>query len=425
MKVIYDISVLGYGFGDKRDRTGLFRVVENVAQGLAIAPECDLSFSSIQNAEGTIKYLASIPRLAHVPFPDPRKSARRFIDRRLFPLNTKIYNATGIRKLFLRLQRKTFFYLAGLLEPFSQPVHPDDVMRAEVFHSSFARIPQQIKAAKHLKRFLTVYDLTPIFFPRFFEFVRKEFFVDILHSLGKQDWAICDSQSTKHDLCNYLGIAPAQVFIAYPGADSQFFHPCHDSEKIAAVRRRYGIPDMPYLLSLGALEPRKNLDHVIRAFARLVQEQHIHNLSLVLAGPAVRLYEKIFAAVEAFPAIKNRIILTGYVEEQDLAALYSGALAFVYMSLYEGFGLPPLEAMQCGVPVITSNTSSLPEVVGDAGIMLSPTDSDGLCQSLWNVYCDSSLREQMSRNSLARAEQFSWEKCVQQTIAAYKTALAS
>lgn len=424
MKVIYDISVLGYGFGDKRDRTGLFRVVENVALGLASSLECELSFSSIQNAEGAIKYLAMTPHLALVPFPDPRISTRRVIDRFLFPINTKIYNATGIRRLLMRLQRKMLFHLAELLEPFSQPVHPNDLRRADIFHSPFARIPQQVRAAKHIKRFLTVYDLTPIFFPQFFEFVRKEFFVDILQSLGKEDWAICDSQSTKHDLCDYLGIAPMQVFVAYPAADPRSFYPCHDPDQIASVRKKYNIPDAPYLLSLSALEPRKNLEHVIRAFARLIQEQHIPNLSLVLAGPTVRLYEKIFVTVEAFPKIKDRIILTGYIEEQDLAPLYSGAVAFVYMSLYEGFGLPPLEAMQCGAPVITSNNSSLPEVIGDAGIMLSPTDSDGLCQSLWAVYRDSFLREQLSRNSLARAKQFSWEKCVQQTIAGYKTALA-
>jgi glycosyltransferase involved in cell wall biosynthesis len=122
--------------------------------------------------------------------------------------------------------------------------------------------------------------------------------------------------------------------------------------------------------------------------------------------------------------VRDRIVMTGYVAEDDLAPLYSGALAFVYPSLYEGFGLPPLEAMQCGTPVITSNTSSLPEVVGDAGIMVDPLDQDALCDALSRVHGSAALRRELSRRSLARARQFSWERCIDQTLAAYRTALS-
>lgn len=120
---------------------------------------------------------------------------------------------------------------------------------------------------------------------------------------------------------------------------------------------------------------------------------------------------------------EERIILTGYVADEDLAPLYSSALAFIYISLYEGFGLPPLEAMQCGTAVITSNRSSLPEVVGEVGIILNPFDEDGACQAVLELYCNAALREQMSGCSIERSRQFSWDRCVRETIAAYQIAL--
>ena len=122
--------------------------------------------------------------------------------------------------------------------------------------------------------------------------------------------------------------------------------------------------------------------------------------------------------------LRHRIVITGYVPDEDLAALYSGAMVFVYPSFYEGFGLPPLEAMQCGVPVIVSNTSSLPEVVGDAGILVDPKDGDAICQGILNIYRDNILKMQMTANSLKNAERFSWKRCAEETLAAYRTSLS-
>jgi glycosyltransferase involved in cell wall biosynthesis len=156
-----------------------------------------------------------------------------------------------------------------------------------------------------------------------------------------------------------------------------------------------------------------------------VREQSLHELRLVLVGAKGWDYDRIFEVIESFDIPRSYIILTGYVADEDLAALYSGALAFIYLSLYEGFGLPPLEAMQCGVPVITSNTSSLPEVVGDAGIMVDPRDENAICQSIFDVYRDQSLRDQMSRRSIERAQLFSWDRTVHETIAAYKLAIGN
>jgi glycosyltransferase involved in cell wall biosynthesis len=262
-------------------------------------------------------------------------------------------------------------------------------------------------------------------FPQFFEFKEDHLLNKILDSLAPDNWAICISDSTKNDLCNkFPKIDPSRVFVT-PLAASELFYPCNDFEQISLIRKKYNIPDAPYILSLSTLEPRKNIDHTIRCFAHLSQQEHIKDLSLVLVGTKGWDYNKIFEEISNNNSLQDRIIVTGYVADEDLAALYSGAMAFVYPSFYEGFGLPPLEAMQCGIPVITSNTSSLPEVVGDAGIMVSPTDTDALCQSMLEIYNNPSLRKTMSLRSIERSKQFSWEKCTQETINAYKTALSS
>jgi glycosyltransferase involved in cell wall biosynthesis len=292
--------------------------------------------------------------------------------------------------------------------------------RADVFHSPYYSIPESVRTVTSLKRFLTVYDLIPILHSQYCGAGVEEGARKILDSVGPEDGFICISHATRDDLCNYKSeIDASRVFVTHLAA-SEFFYRCSDQESVSLVREKYGIPDAPYFLSLSTLEPRKNIDHSIRCFARLIEEQGLKDLYLVLTGMKGWKYEEIFETLSGCKSAKDRIILTGYVADEDLAALYSSALAFVYPSFYEGFGLPPLEAMQCGTPVITSNTSSLPEVVGEAGIMLDPTDVDGLCHSMLSIYESRTLREDMSRKSLERAKRFNWQKCVRETIEAYK-----
>jgi glycosyltransferase involved in cell wall biosynthesis len=189
------------------------------------------------------------------------------------------------------------------------------------------------------------------------------------------------------------------------------------------VRQRYGILENPYFLSVCTLEPRKNLASVVRAFCDLVRQNKLPDLKLVLVGIAGWKPERMNEALESAGELRSRIIITGYVPDKDLSPLYSGAMGFVYLSEYEGFGLPPLEAMQCGVPVITSNTSSLPEVVGDAGVMLDPNDIRGLTETLLDLYLHEDRRQELARRSKVRAACFSWDRCVSQVVEAYRAAL--
>jgi len=433
VKVVYDISKLGEGYPRAPARTGLFRVVEKVAEGLVASPECEVSFCATESfaaAVGCLAYLESRPELQGVPFLSPRwTKLGRSLGDRLREANAAVDGAEpsvapegrqGL-KLHRRVERRLLARAYRAVES-PEPFDPRWLAGADVFHSPHQPVPRGVRG---VQRFLTCYDLIPLLYPQFCTPAQARFAEELLRSIEPGDWVVCISQATKDDLCDRHAIDPARVFVTHLAAAPELFYPCADAGRIAAARARYGIPDGSYLLSLSTLEPRKNMEQVVRSFARLVQEERVKDLSLVLVGARGWLDERLFETVSGYESLKGRIVITGYVADEDLAPLYSGALCFVFPSFYEGFGLPALEAMQCGAPVVTSNTSSLPEVVGDAGIMLDPTDGEGLCQAVLRVYGDASLRASMSKRSLERAALFSWEKCVAETVAAYKAALAA
>lgn len=422
MKVLYDVSVLGMGHYAPA-QTGIFRVVEHIAYGLAESDDCRASFCSSQslaNLSQVIGYLEAHPAFAGVPLVHPNLPGNVYEN--ISGVIRKINNRARVG-LAQKVARRGLYYSLRLLGKTVKPLTIKDLSAADLFHTPFLPFPEYTKAAKNTKRIITVYDLIPILFPQFFAHEENDLIKNVAGGIEPNDWAICISESTKNDLCEYRkDLDPSRVFVT-PLAASEIFYPCGDAEKIRWVKEKYGIPDTPYILSLNTLEPRKNMAHTIRSFAQMVEAENIKDLSLVLVGTKGWLYAEIFEELSKNPWLNNRVVVTGFADNADLAALYSGALAFVYPSFYEGFGLPPLEAMQCGVPVITSDTSSLPEVVGDAGIMVSPTDADALCQSMLDVYKSDSLRDAMSKKSIEQAKKFSWEKCLAETIDAYKIAL--
>jgi glycosyltransferase involved in cell wall biosynthesis len=303
-----------------------------------------------------------------------------------------------------------------------------NLQRADIFHSPYFPIPERVRKHKNIKPFLTVHDLIPIRYPEFFSLPSdggEHPLKVIVDGIRREDWVVCVSQSTKDDLCNYRkDLDPGRIFVTHLGA-SEWFYPCQDNLAIEKVRAKYKLPAGRYVLSVCTLEPRKNLAHLIRCFAQLIQQERLSDLHLVLVGNLGWKYESIFAELTSTKALRDRIIIAGYVKDEDMAALYSGSLFFVYPSLYEGFGLPPLEAMQCGVPVITSNTSSLPEVVGDAGIMVNPQDSDALCQAMMQLVSDGNWRKTAAQKCLQQARKFGWAQCADQTLNAYHAAITS
>ncbi len=220
---------------------------------------------------------------------------------------------------------------------------------------------------------------------------------------------IATSQHTKDDIIQYLGIPEEKISLIYNGSDCRVFGP------------RNGEPlDGRYILYVGSERPRKNLGRLFEAFAELRPE--FADLKLIKVGPVgrSRAYRQDTMRKLSCLAIKDEVVFVDYVQESDLASYYASAELLAYPSFYEGFGLPPLEAMCSGCPVVTSNTSSLPEVVGDAGIMVSPTDTGGWVEAMRRVLTNRELRNEMITKGLEQSKKFSWDRTAQQTLEVYR-----
>lgn len=236
-------------------------------------------------------------------------------------------------------------------------------------------------------------------------------------SLRRADYVLADSRATREDLIELCAVEPhAKIGVLHGGVDSRF-RPRPAAEQLA-VRRKYGLDNWPFVLSVGTLQPRKNHGRLVESLARLREDGH--DLHLVLAGGTGWLSEPFHAQLRN-SGLQDVVHLTGYVADADLPALYSAATVFAFPSLYEGFGLPVLEAMACGVPVVTSNVSSLPEVAGDAALLIDPLDSEALSDALRRVLLDSALRQQLVQAGRARARRFGWQRAARELLAVYRS----
>jgi glycosyltransferase involved in cell wall biosynthesis len=414
MRVLYDATLFG-----GKDRSGVFRAVYEMSRELGRSPECQLQFyvselCYLSTYPDVRDFVTASPEIGHIPMLPLGRTRQLRV--RMLRLHRKFFSRG--RSLHLRVLRRLLYAGQGKVS------YPDPTGGAQICHSGFLPIPEVIRRQPNVHKFLTVYDLVPMHRPDWFQFDALSLIGSAIDSVGPEGWCLCISESTRNDLLNYRPqMDPARVLVT-PLAASDAFYPCEDQSSRAAMRRRIGVPDgAQYFLSLCTLEPRKNLPHLVRCFARLLAETGARDLYLVLAGKEGWKYGPVLEGIEADDQLRHRTLLPGYIEDEWLPPLHSGAQAFLYPSLYEGFGLPPLEAMKCGAPVITSNTSSLPEVVGDAGIMVDPRDADALCQAMLRVYRSTSLRQEMSAKSLKRAAQFSWKRCVSEAIRGYRLAV--
>jgi glycosyltransferase involved in cell wall biosynthesis len=267
---------------------------------------------------------------------------------------------------------------------------------------------------------VTVHDLSFLLFPSVFNRVNRLYVSAITRQTVRRAQAvIADSENTRQDLIRLLGV-PAQKVVAIPlGVDAGYAPPPPD--QVAQFRQRAGLPDR-FILFLGTLEPRKNLAVLVRAYAEL-RRVDPHAPTLVLAGGAGWRYAPLFGLVEEL-GLKDHILFPGFVPQSDVTLWYAASETFVYPSLYEGFGLPPLEALACGTPVVTSTASSLPEVVGDAALLVPPDDPTALADALRRLLADTGLRAEMRARGLARAARFTWLRTAEATVDVYNRVLA-
>ncbi len=289
---------------------------------------------------------------------------------------------------------------------------------ADVVHSPSFIMPYLRGAARHV---LTVHDMTFFSHPQCHIALRRSALYRrmVLASLRRADVVVAPSQATRQAILEFLpNLDPDRIHVTVPGI-SEEFRPC-DPASVRGVVARLALPD-PYILYVGTLEPRKNIPALVEAYRRLVEAGAIKE-RLVLAGKLGWGYEALLKQIQA-PALRGKVHLAGYVSQQDLPALYAGARLFVYPSLHEGFGFPPLEAMACGVPVISTRSSSLTENLEAAAELVAPDDVVGLAAVMRRLLSDDRLRAKRQSEGLEQARQYRWDQTARATVKSYQAAM--
>lgn len=289
----------------------------------------------------------------------------------------------------------------------------------DVYHS-----PANIVPLAYGRKFaVTIHDLAIYREPKFFP-ARQGFSIKYLvpKTIQKASRIIAVSQSTKKDVQEFFKVPEEKITVVYEGVDHGRFAQKFDLPEIREYLKKAYRIKKPYILFVGTLEPRKNLIRLIEAFYSLVagDPNFAEKYQLVLVGYKGWLYNEFFEAVKS-RGLQNSVVFTGYLPSADLPKFYAAASVFVYPSIYEGFGLPLLEAFAAGVPVITSNNSSLAEIAGSAAKLIDPYDTEGMSQAIESVLTDPDMARELALKGRARASDFSWDKCAEQTIEVYKT----
>ncbi len=269
---------------------------------------------------------------------------------------------------------------------------------------------------------VTLYDLSFILYPEYFRaFQRLYLRFGTRLSVARAQRIITISESTKRDAIQLLNVDANRIDVITPGVESEFFHDV-DANTIAQFRRNKNLPD-PFILFVGTREPRKNIPTLLRAFAQATRAAQLPH-SLVIAGARGWMDQTIPQMLAELNIAKD-VFFPGFVPHTELPLWYRAADAFVYPSQYEGFGMPPLEALACGTPTITSNVSSLPEAVGDAALLIDPRSPEQLAAALIKILTDSALRDELRGRGFQHARQFTWTRAAQQTAQTYRRALGT
>lgn len=287
--------------------------------------------------------------------------------------------------------------------------------RIDLLHSLHYTRPLRLPCAS----VVTFHDMTFFLYPQLHTRAKRLFFpLAIRYSARHADALISVSESTRQDAIRLTGVEPDKIF-SVPLGVSEDFHPTSDPAARNKIRERYHLPE-DFILYVGLVEPRKNLPLLIKSYKALAGRGI--SLPLVIVGRFGWMYQEVLDLVDAL-GIKEVVQFAGYIPQDDLPIVYNLASLFVYPSLYEGFGLPVLEAMACGVPVVATSVSSLPEVAGEAGLLVPPGDETALTQAMQAALTDPDVRQQLTEKGPQRASQFTWKRTAQSTLKVYQHVL--
>lgn len=289
-------------------------------------------------------------------------------------------------------------------------------IRPDVFHSPDFIPPLRAKGPK----VITIHDLGFLIYPHFLTREAACYYGQIDRAIRCADHIIAVSESTKRDLIKMLGAPENKITVIYEAA-APIFQPLERAVAYQHVQALFDLPE-EYILFVSTIEPRKNVNGLLRAYRRLRDDYKLTPM-LVLAGAPGWLYDDVHQLVKSL-ALEPHCRFLGRVDSHDLLHLYCAARCLVHPAFYEGFGLTPLEAMACGTPVIVSNVSSLPEVVGDAALLVNPQQDEEITIALWRLLSDPGLRAELREKGLRRAAAFSWQRAAEQTMAVYRKVIA-
>lgn len=297
------------------------------------------------------------------------------------------------------------------------PLHAERLAGdCDIFHSPDFTLPPLRRAAG----VVTIHDLSFLRLPEYADPSLREYLSkSVPGSVARARRVLADSEHTRQDLIELLAVSPDKISVVTPGVGPEF-RPVRDTVQLNDVRERYRLPQW-FILFVGTIEPRKNLARLISAYGQLLRQTGLPH-ALVLAGGRGWLSQGIYEQV-AKEGLTEHVLFPGFVADEDLPALYTLADLFTFPSLYEGFGIPPLEAMACGTPVVASNTSAIPEVAGEAGILVAPQDVAALAESLERVLADATVRTDLRARGLAQAVRFTWRRSAEETLAVYRSVI--
>ena len=380
MKILLDITPLGNGYKNNGGRCGIHRVVVETIKAMAADPKMDFYCTTMGSLDAEAKTFWALQSLGE-SFENRFRSMRTrnaFIHGILMwakgihfaSMEFKRYNP-------IRLAAAAFCRILGILFP----VRPG-TEKWDVYHSTFHELHQGVRAKS---RILYVYDAIPAKFPEFFPENSGEQWWKNVRSLNQaDDIIICNSNSTKNDLLSLGILDPQRIFSVPLGVDKRFNPNTIPAEGYQKIKEKYSIPNGRWIFTLSAIEPRKNLASVITAM-KMISSTH-PDIKLVIGGPYGWKMENFLEKTANDAELKNKIVFTGFIDDDDLPAVYSNAPCFVYASFYEGFGLPPIEALACGAPVIASSTSSMPEVLGDGALYINPHEPSTIAAAITEVF---------------------------------------
>ena len=310
----------------------------------------------------------------------------------------------------IEIVKSAVFTLTEQIEMFFK-VHS---RKLDIFHSPHFVVPILCSC----KTMVTIHDLILNLFPNEIGSRRARIYYNFMmaSALKKANKIITVSNNTKKDITDFFEVPQEKIKVIYEAASSQY-RPIIGRELIREINQKFNIAQ-EFLLYVGLKKPHKNLIRLIKSFEILRKKRKV-DVKLVIVGKMDPRYTEIACLVGKL-GLEKEVIFTGYISNDDLILLYNAARAFVFPSLYEGFGLPPLESMACGVPVVSSNAGSLVEVLGDAALVFNPLDINDMADKMYQIISDEGLREEIIEKGLKRVKKFSWEKCAEETLRVYK-----